>query len=87
MFIQKSFKKYQVSEEIAEERVDEDIKWMLLPNGRGDPQLAILSGLEKNNAEDQIDPLMDNIKFYLYTRYLHRFLLISLLLTIKSIYR
>lgn len=51
---------------MAEERVDEDIKWMLLPNGRGDPQLAIISGLEKNSA---VEPLVENIKFYLYTRY------------------
>jgi hypothetical protein len=45
---------------------------MLLPNGRGDPQLAILSGLEKNNGEDKGDllPLIENIKFYLYTRYI-----------------
>lgn len=58
-----------MSEEIAEERVDEDIKWMLLPNGRGDPQLAILSGLERNDGVDsQIESLIENIKFYLYTR-------------------
>lgn len=65
--MQKSFKKYQVTEEMTEERVDEDIRWMLLPNGRGDPQLAIISGLEKNSAAE---PLVKNIKFYLYTRYL-----------------
>lgn len=58
-----------MSEEIAEERVDEDIKWMLLPNGRGDPQLAILSGLERNNgASSETEPLIENIKFHLYTR-------------------
>lgn len=61
----KSFKKYEVTEDMTEERVDEDIKWMLLPNGRGDPQLAIISGLEKNSAAE---PLVENIKFYLYTR-------------------
>jgi len=64
--MQKSFKKYQVTEEMAEERIDEDIKWMLLPNGRGDPQLAIISGLEKNS---EAEPLVENIKFFLYTRY------------------
>lgn len=64
--LQKSFKKYEVTEEMtAEERVDDDIRWMLLPNGRGDPQLAIISGLEKNSAAE---PLVENIKFYLYTR-------------------
>lgn len=50
---------------MAEDRIDEDIKFMLLPNGRGDPQLAIISGLEK--SADQ-EPLVENIKFYLYTR-------------------
>lgn len=70
VFVQKNFKKYQVTEEIVDERVDGDIKWMLLPNGRGDPQVAIISGLEKNNADEETDLLIDNIKFYLYTRYI-----------------
>lgn len=45
---------------------------MLLPNGRGDPQLAIISGLEKNGQAVEAEPLLDeieHIKFYLYTRY------------------
>lgn len=45
---------------------------MLLPNGRGDPQLAIISGLEKNGEGVQAEPLLaeiEHIKFYLYTRY------------------
>lgn len=62
-----------MSEAITEEKsVDEnreDIKWMLLPNGRGDPQLAILSGLDRSNAPDLPEPLVESIKFYLYTRY------------------
>jgi len=70
IFVQKSFKRYQVAEKITDERADEDIKWMLLPNGRGDPQVAIISGLEKNNAEEETNLLVDNIKFYLYTRYI-----------------
>jgi len=69
--VQKSFKKYEVAEEIIEERVDEDIKWMLLPNGRGDPQIAIISGLERNNDLNRAGPLVDHIKFYLYTRYVY----------------
>lgn len=64
--MQKSLKKYEITEEISEDRVDEDIKWMLLPNGRGDPQIAILSGLERSAEQE---PLIENIKFYLYTRY------------------
>jgi hypothetical protein len=67
---------------MTEERVDEDIKWMLLPNGRGDPQLAIISGLEKNSAAE---PLVENIKFYLYTRYLIQ-LYIYFLICSVSIY-
>lgn len=67
-FVQRSLKKYEVSEEITEERVDEDIKWMLLPSGRGDTQLAIISGLERNDVANQVEPLVDHIKFYLYTR-------------------
>lgn len=45
---------------------------MLLPNGRGDPQLAIISGLEKNGEAVEAEPLLaeiEHIKFYLYTRY------------------
>lgn len=56
-----------------EDRVDEDVKWMLLPNGRGDPQLAIISGLERNSNEvahaEQMISEIERIKFYLYTRY------------------
>jgi len=59
-----------VAEEIADDQVKDDIKWMLLPNGRGDPQVAIISGLERNNVEEQADLLVDNIKFHLYTRYI-----------------
>lgn len=70
VFVQKSLKRYQVAEKITDERAAEDIKWMLLPNGRGDPQVAIISGLEKNNAEEETNLLVDNIKFHLYTRYI-----------------
>ncbi|XP_050546295.1 lipase member H-like [Daktulosphaira vitifoliae] len=64
---QKNLKKYSVTEETSEDGLisNENIKWMLLPNGRGDPQLAILSGLERNSEQE---PLIENIKFYLYTR-------------------
>lgn len=41
---------------------------MLLPSGRGDTQLAIISGLERNDVANKMEPLVDNIKFYLYTR-------------------
>ncbi|XP_050420598.1 lipase member H-like [Adelges cooleyi] len=58
-------KKYLVTEDQVDDKDNEDIKWMLLPNGRGDPQLAILSGLERNSEQE---PLIENIKFYLYTR-------------------
>lgn len=59
-----------MSEAITEEKssVDEDIKWMLMPDGRGDPQLSVISGLERNSSPDLSDPLVENIKFYLYTR-------------------
>lgn len=77
-----------MSEEITEERVNEDIKWMLLPNGRGDPQLAIISGLEKNGevADEQMLSEIERIKFYLYTRYLQELVYFGLKISPRYTY-
>lgn len=41
----------------------EGVQWMLMPDGQGDVQVAILSGLEPRNAAG-----LDTVNFYLYTR-------------------
>lgn len=59
---------------------------MLLPNGRGDPQLAIISGLEKKGEAVDAEPLLaeiEHIKFYLYTRY--KKYILNLILYINNI--
>nr|CAD7394098.1 unnamed protein product [Timema cristinae] len=41
----------------------EKVRWMLMPDGRGDTQLAILSGAEPRTVAS-----VENIQFHLYTR-------------------
>lgn len=41
----------------------EDVQWMLMPDGQGNVQVAILSGLEPRDAAG-----LDTVSFYLYTR-------------------
>lgn len=41
----------------------EGVEWMLMPDGQGNVQVAILSGLEPRNAAG-----LDTVNYYLYTR-------------------
>ncbi|RZF45329.1 hypothetical protein LSTR_LSTR010416 [Laodelphax striatellus] len=42
----------------------DNIKWMLLPDGKGDVGVAILSGLEPKSTNQ-----VENVEFYLYSRH------------------
>lgn len=62
--------RYAVVEEVSElptqEEESEEIKWMLMPDGKGAIRIGVLSGLRSEDEKPEFD--YDHVKFMLYTR-------------------
>lgn len=55
-----------VEEVSPNEDPTEEIKWMLMPDGKGSVRIGVLSGLRSESEKSEID--YNDVKFMLYTR-------------------
>lgn len=55
-----------VEEVSPNEDPNEEIKWMLMPDGKGSVRIGVLSGLRSESEKSEID--YNDVKFMLYTR-------------------